>query len=374
LRAAVRTILVVGLAGLLLAVFLRNADLGRVWMEVQSARGDLIALAVVITLLTYFVRAERWQYLLEPLGPTRFWTAFRTTVIGFAVSFIVPARAGEVLRPYLLARQERLPATAAFATIIVERILDLVAVLLLLGIFFVFFAGGESATAPTLYRAVRLGGLIMTPVGIGVLIAMFVMAGRPERLHALVLRIERILPARLAHAVASFARTFAHGLAVVRRPRRLVFATGWSLVLWLLIAAQVWVIAQAFGVLMPPAGSVLVTAMLVVGVALPTPGGVGGTHEAFRLGVTSFYGAENNAAVGAAILQHAVNFVPVILLGLWFLARDGMNLAQLRAISAAGRPSDTAAVDPSALDRPADSEPGRDGDSGRTAGPREVPS
>jgi uncharacterized protein (TIRG00374 family) len=252
----------------------------------------------------------------------------------------LPARAGEVLRPYLLARQERLPATAAFATIIVERILDLVAVLLLLGSFFLAFAAGEAAAAPRLFQAVVLGAAVMAPVGMAVLLAMFVMAGHPERLHALVLRVERVLPARMARAVAAFARTFAQGLAVVRRPSRLVYATGWSVVLWMAIALQVWVIARAFSIAVPVGGSFLVTAMLVVGVALPTPGGVGGSHEAFRLGVTSFYHADNNAAVGAAILQHALNFAPVTLMGLWFVVRDGLNFTRLREISATAPPTD----------------------------------
>ena len=339
MRAAVRTILVVGLAGLLLALFLRNADLGRVWIEIRSARPELVALALGLTALTYFIRAERWQYLLEPLGHTRFWVAFRTTVIGFAASFVLPARAGEVLRPYLLARQENLPATAAFATIIVERVLDLVAVLLLLALFFVALAGNEAMAAPRLYQAVWLGAMILAPIGVGILVAMFVMAGHPERLHALVLRIERVVPKRLAQAIASFSGAFARGLVVVRRPSRLLLATAWSLVLWVVIAAQIWVAALAFSIALPFSGSFLVTAMVVVGVALPTPGGVGGTHEAFRLGVTSFYGADNNAAVGAAILQHALNFVPITLLGLWFLARDGMNLSRLREMSAAARPA-----------------------------------
>jgi len=102
---------------------------------------------------------------------------------------------------------------------------------------------------------------------------------------------------------------------------------------------QVWLIARAFEIPLPFGGSFLITAMLVVGVSLPTPGGVGGTHEAFRLGVTSFYGADNDAAVGAAILQHAVNFLPVTIAGVWFLARDGMNISSLRKLAAEGRPS-----------------------------------
>jgi uncharacterized protein (TIRG00374 family) len=321
----------------LLAVFLRNADLTRVWKEMTSARPELLTLALVMTVLMYAVRAERWQYLLEPIGPTRYSVAFRTTVIGFAASFVLPARAGEFLRPYLLARREKISATAAFATVIVERMLDLVCVLFLLSVFLVFLQRGEAAASPWLYRAVWLGGAAIAPIGLAILVAMFMMAGHPARLHGLVLRAERVLPARLARGVAGFARTFAEGLVVVRRPSRLVWAMGWSLVLWLAIAAQVWVLVRAFGIAMPFGGSFLVTAMLVVGVAVPTPGGVGGTHEALRLGVTSFYAADNTAAVGAAIVQHAVNFVPILLLGLWFIVRDGLSLSGLRAEAASAR-------------------------------------
>jgi uncharacterized protein (TIRG00374 family) len=337
LRAALRTILVTALAVGLLAVFLRNADLARVWSSMISARPDLLLLSFVMTVAMYLVRAERWQYLLEPLGHTRFWVVFRTTVIGFAASFVLPARAGEVLRPYLLAREERLPATAAFATVIVERMLDLVAVLVLLGVFFAFLQSGEAAAAPRLYQAVVLGALAIAPIGVAILLALFIMAGHPERLHALVLKIERVLPERPARAVATFARTFAEGLAVVRRPSRLVFAMAWSMVLWLAIAAQLWLLTHAFGIALPFSGTLLVTAMLVVGVAVPTPGGIGGTHEALRLGVTSFYGADNDAAVGAGIVQHAVNFVPILLLGMWFIARDGLSMTRLREMSDSAR-------------------------------------
>jgi glycosyltransferase 2 family protein len=337
LRAAFRTVLVSALAIVLLAIFLRNADLSRVWAELTTARTDLVLLAVVLTFAMAFVRAERWQYLLAPLGPTRFWTAFRTTIIGFAVSFVLPARAGEVLRPYLLARREQLPATAVFATIIVERLLDLLTVVILLVCFFLFLQTGESGAAPTLHRAVVVGAWIVAPASFVLLIGMFLMAGHPERVHALVLTMQRVLPARIARALAGFMRTFAQGLAVVRSPMRLVWAMVWSVVLWLAIAAQLWVVVRAFDIALPPGGALLVTAILVVGVAVPTPGGVGGTHEALRLSLTTFYGADNDAAVGAAILQHGVNFVPYLLLGFWFIAQEGLNMTTLRALSVTAR-------------------------------------
>ena len=166
------------------------------------------------------VRAERWQYLLAPLGQTRFWVAFRTTVIGFAASFVLPARAGEVLRPYLLARSEGLPATAAFATIIVERMLDLLAVLILLG--GVLPRSCRAARRRRRRRSIARCCSAAPIDGAGRRRASWSRCsswpGIPSGCTGSVLKIERVLPARIAHAVAGFAKTFAEGLAVVRQP------------------------------------------------------------------------------------------------------------------------------------------------------------
>ena len=332
MRAAVRTVLVTALAVGLLAVFIRNADLSRVWSEMRAARPEPLAGSLVLTVVMYFIRAERWQYLLEPLGRTRFWVAFKTTVMGFAATSALPGRTGEVLRPYLLAKQEGLPFTATLATIVIERILDLAAVLMLLAFYMTLHGSEAAAAAPTLYRAIAFGALTMGAVVVIVLVLMFAMAGHPERLHALMLRVERVLPARVAHVVARLARTFAEGLAVVRRPSRVVAALGWSLVLWVMISSQAWIVGRAFGIDLSFAGTFLLTAMLVVGVALPTPGGVGGVHEAFRLGTTSFFGANNDTAVGAAIVWHALSILPVILAGAWFAMRDGWSAGNLKAM------------------------------------------
>jgi uncharacterized protein (TIRG00374 family) len=251
---------------------------------------------------------------------------FRATVIGFAASAVLPARAGEVIRPYLLARREGLSATAAFATIIVERILDLVAVLLLMAVFLIWFDPGIEARDSKAFQAVRFGGLMMAPVAVVTLAAMFFMAGHPERLHAWVLKAEAILPARIAAMIARFAQTFAEGFAVVRSPGRLAAAIAWSIVLWVAIASSIWAVSIAFGIAMPFTGAWLMLGPLVVGVAVPTPGGVGGFHEAYRFGATAFFGADNNTAVGAAIVLHAISVGPVIIAGLLFIVQDGLKL------------------------------------------------
>jgi uncharacterized membrane protein YbhN (UPF0104 family) len=112
-----------------------------------------------------------------------------------------------------------------------------------------------------------------------------------------------------------------------------VAALAWSVPLWLLIALEAWCVTAALGISMPPSGAFLVQALLVIGVAVPTPGAVGGFHEAYRFAVTTFFGASNDAAVGGAIVLHAISFVPVTLLGLWFMAGDGLSIFGLKTLT-----------------------------------------
>jgi glycosyltransferase 2 family protein len=311
----------------LLGVFLRSVNVAEVWAETRRASPWPLLLAVGVTGVTYAVRALRWQYLLAPIGRTHFSTAFRTTVIGFSASFLLPARAGEVIRPYLLARREGLNATAAFATIILERLLDLITVLLLFAWFVLTTGPGVVAGDPAQFARVKMGGLGAAAVALAGAAVLFTLAGHPERLGRLALRVERVLPARLAHALARFVETFSQGLAVMRQPRRMLIALVLSVPLWLAIAFGIWLTSQAFHITFPFQASFLVSTILVVGVAVPTPGAVGGFHLAYQIAVQVFFGAPPDRAVGAAIVLHAISFVPVTLLGIYFMAREGITLA-----------------------------------------------
>ena len=333
MRSRLRAALVLLLTAGLLAYFLRNADMAGVWEETRRADAGLLALALAVTGLTYALRAYRWQYLLAPIGPTRFSTAFEATVIGFAASFLLPARAGEVLRPYLLARRENLPATAAFATIILERVLDLVTVLLLFAVFVLFVSPETLAADPALFAQVKTGGAVVGAAAVAGLAVFFALAGHPERLGRAALRIERVLPARLARAVAGFVETFAQGLAVMRQPGRLAVSLLLSCPLWMSIAAGIWLTSRAFHMTFGYLGSFLVMTLLVVGVAMPTPGAIGGFHAMYQIAVTKFFGVSTDRAVGAAIVLHAISFVPVTLVGLGFMAREGLSLGRMREMA-----------------------------------------
>jgi hypothetical protein len=333
MRSRIRTVLIVAITLALLAFFFRDVNFPEVWAETRRANPWLLLAAVVVTGVTYALRAWRWQSLLAPIGPTRFGTAFRATVIGFAMSFLLPARAGELIRPYLLAKKEGLRPAAAFATIILERLLDLATVLLLFG-FFVFTvpAGVLTGDASQLTH-VKFWGGVAAAAAVGSLGVLFALAGHPERLGQAAGRVERVLPARAARIVAHLVETFAQGLVVMRRPAQLGVALLQSFPLWLSLAAGIWLTSQAFSITFPYSGSFLVMALLVVGVAVPTPGQVGGFHVAYQVAVQTFFGAPDDRAIGAAIVLHALSFLPVTLVGAVFMAREGLTFQSAQKLA-----------------------------------------
>jgi uncharacterized membrane protein YbhN (UPF0104 family) len=235
-----------------------------------------------------------------------------------------------------------LPPTAAFATIILERLLDLITVLFLFGVFVLAVDPASLSGDPALYARVKTGGLLAAAASIAGLAIFFTLAGHPERLGRFASRIERILPARLARAVAGFVQTFAEGLAVMRQPGRLLVSLLLSFPLWLSIAAGIWATSLAFHMTFGYLGSFLVMTLLVVGVAMPTPGQVGGFHAAYRIAVVTFFGVAESSAVGGAIVLHAVSFLPVTILGLIFMAREGLSLGRVRDLAV--RPDATEAA------------------------------
>ncbi len=333
MRTHFKTVLIAVVTFALLAWFFRQANIGEVWREIRSARTWALAMSLVMTGLTYAFRASRWQYLLQPIGTVRFQYAFRATVIGFAANAVLPARIGEVVRPYLLARHERLPVTATFATIILERLLDLITVLLLFGLFVLIFDPAASPVDPSVYRTVKGGGLLAAVGSVLALVMMAVIARHQAQVETSVARAARVLPPAMAEKLARLAHTFAEGLAITRDPRRLFMAVLLSFPLWLSIALMIWFVTLAFHMTIPFLGSFLLLALLAVGVAVPTPGAVGGFHETFRIGVTAFYGIANDRAVGAAIVLHAISIVPVTLAGAWFMFREGLNLSRMKRLS-----------------------------------------
>lgn len=322
-----RTVLIGLLTAGLFALFLRNVDLREAWAATARSRPGWILAAVGASLLTYLARSRRWQVLLAPVSAVSFRTSFRATVIGFAANLLLPARAGEFLRAYVVARHEPVSAASVFATVVVERMIDLVTVLLLFACA-ILFSGIDVGAA---IEAAGWAAAGAAAVGLAVL---FLAAGHPERVGTVVDRLTERLPARIGGLVSRLARTLTAGLAVMRSPWHFALAMLWSLPVWLAIAAGIAFTSWAFELPISFVGSFLVVGYLTVGVTVPTPGAAGGFHYFYQLALTQFFDAPESAAAAAAIVLHLVSFVPVTLLGLVFMGQDGLTLGQARRVGA----------------------------------------
>jgi glycosyltransferase 2 family protein len=336
MRSRVRTVIVLALAAALVALFLRNVNLRRVVADIVHARPEWLALSLTTMVVNLAIRAYRWQYLLEPLGRTTFANAFRATSVGFAASTVLPARAGEVIRPYFLARTSRqhgqMSATGAFATIILERLLDVITVLVLVASYVFVFGRDMAITNPVAFAWLKWIGAMAAAAAMAALVVLFLLAGDPERLGRATARLARVVPS-FAGLIARVVEKFARGLAAIRRPGRLLVALAWSFPLWLSIAVGIWAVSVAFHLAIPFTGTFVVIALLVLGVAVPTPGAIGGFHAAFRYSATAFFGAPDAAAVGAAIVLHLFSVGPSLLLGLFFAAQVGLNIEGMRRLA-----------------------------------------
>jgi hypothetical protein len=324
-RLALGGVLALGL----LALFFRGVEWPALLAAFRSAHPGYLAGVVLGTLLTYGVRSWRWGFLLAPLAQVPFRRLFSVTVLGFMTGLVIP-RAGEVVRPFLVGRRYSVPTSSAFASIILERLFDLLTVVLLFFLYLYVLPTPAAQTRGPLLGLLKAGGAV---AGLGALLITVVLAlfhAHADRAMAGIDRLLGWLPQRLAGPLSRVLRSFGAGLAVLQAPLpHLLAIAAQSLLTWLLIALTVYWTNRAFGIELPFHAAFLIIGFLTVGVAVPTPGMVGGFHEAYKLAMTQTYGVDAELAVAAGIAMHALTNLPVLVLGLVFLGEEGLTFGRV---------------------------------------------
>jgi uncharacterized protein (TIRG00374 family) len=316
-------------AAVLLFIFFKGMDWAAVGDAFRRADPLFMAGVVMVTVVIYAVRAWRWGYLLRPLARVPFHRLFSVTLVGFAAGLVVP-RAGEVLRPYLVGRHHDLRTSAAFASIILERLLDLITVLLLFGLYlYVLPLPAAQQRGPLLGVLKAAGAMagLFALAALGLLLALHLGA---ERVLGVIDRVLFRLPRRAAEPMSRALRAFAEGLGVLQAPAgHLLAIAGQSVLLWSAIALGIHWTNRAFGIELPYHAAFLMIGFLTVGVAVPTPGMVGGFHVAYLQALTQAFGVDHATAGAAGIACHALTNLPVLVLGVFFLWREGLTFGRV---------------------------------------------
>jgi uncharacterized protein (TIRG00374 family) len=283
-----------------------------------------IAAALFVVFLSFWLRAVRWGYLLAPVGRTALWSRFRAFMEGFTVTNLLPGRMGEVVRPWLLSRDEpHVPFSSALATIVVERILDMLTVTAFLGVYLALYAKGVEDEA--LRYALRTGAvaaLALVAAGLGVLGYAFF---RREAAVRIIEKLSRFFPERVRTRLDAPLHRFLDGLAVLGRRELFAPLLLGSAAMWLLIALYTWLALLSVGMDTGFSSMLLLIPVSAIGILLPTPGGIGGYHAAAQVVLVDVCGVASGEAAAGILLAHGISYVPLSVWGMFLLSKRGMG-------------------------------------------------
>lgn len=309
---------------LFLWLALRGLHLGDFWSVVAQANYWWILPGVAVYFVGVWVRAWRWHYLLGPIKKIPTVKMFPITTIGYMGNNIYPARAGEVLRAVILKRKEGVPVSASLATIIVERIFDGVVMLA-----FIFVNLSELAKltgASGFVGNIQQVAIYGTAAFVGALIV-FLLAAMFPAFTARVAEwfIQRWLPERFREKTSGIMHKFLDGLASLRSPFNVLMVFLTSVVIWLLETAKYWFVMHAFNFEVSFFALMLMNGIVNLATTIPSAPGYIGTFDAPGIAVLTAYGVDQAMAAGYTLVLHVALWLPITLLGAWFLAREGIT-------------------------------------------------
>jgi len=321
---------IIGLLGFLLTLIFGGLALYKIELrEVGSAFLEanylFVGPALLVTFCGYLLRAARWRVILLPSKEVSAGRLFPLLIIGFAVNNLLPARIGEFARAYLLGEKEGISKSLSFATVVVERILD--------GLALIFFLLLVSTLFP-LPRWGREMEILALFFFLGVLAFLFLLLYRkPQALRITGLLTGPLSPS-LPDRVAQVASSFVSGVEALRHRRSIPSLAFLSLLVWSCEATSYLFLTWAFPIYLSPLTRVVAALFVMVvanlGVLIPSSPGYIGTFHFFAMRALGVFGVGRETALSYAVVSHAMQYLLVTGLGLLFLWRENLSLLRIR--------------------------------------------
>jgi len=327
------------LAFLFLYLAFRNARFDDLWNSLRTANYGWVLLLFPLNILSHWVRAVRWAYLLKPMKEqisTR--NLFSGVMIGYAVNNVLP-RVGEFVRPYVLGKLESISKSAALGTVVIERILDFTSFYFIVCVIMVVY---PHSLDPFVSNAALVRPLFL--VGSFAALALFLLLFfKAEAMVRFLARWKHHVPERYRATVDHVFDSFTTGLSVAHMREHFVSITFLSMAIWGLYALCMYV---PFFSLDPMAArgltfgdAVLLLVISSIAWVLPAPGAMGTYHSFVTVVLIRLYGVDMTTALSYSIISHEVGYVVVMVLGAWYYLRDRLKLSDLAITTEKGESS-----------------------------------
>ncbi|MBM4194723.1 MAG: flippase-like domain-containing protein [Gemmatimonadetes bacterium] len=325
-----RGVLGIGLSAVALWWVLRGADLHQIYTVLAASNAWLWLACTFFATLIFPLRARRWQALLAPTyGRLPVADLWKATAIGMMVNNVAPFRAGEIARPFALTRlQPQVQFMPAFASLAVDRLFDgtMVFALMLL-----------ATLDPAFPRDQLIGGkplsvyLVPTSVFLGVVLAGALMLLFAPRLTSRIAAgVVGTLAPKLAPRVVHLLSGFVRGLEVLRTPSLFAEVFWWTLLHWLCNAFAFWLGFRALGIAAPFSAALMLQGLIAIAVAAPSSPGFFGFFEASAVVGLALYGIHSEEAVAWGLGFHILSYIPITVIGVWYLTRLKIHFADFR--------------------------------------------
>jgi glycosyltransferase 2 family protein len=311
---------------------LKDVSLAAVWAELARSSIPYFLASAFFATLIFPMRTYRWRIILEPVAPDLpVGPLWRSTAIGMMINNVVPARAGEIARAYAVTRETPVTFASALASLAVDRLFDMFAILGL---------GAAAILDPAFPPDARVAGQSLGDLAQGSIIIVVVLVGA--------LYLLAYFPAQLVRAFEIFARRvsptveergkgallrFSDGLSVLKSPVRFLLVLAWTIAHWLVNALAFWLGFKAVGLTLPFSAALFLQMLIAIGVALPSAPGFFGVFEKLATVGLAIYSVDATAAASWAIGFHMLSLIPITLIGIYYFSRLGLSFGELRAQS-----------------------------------------
>lgn len=308
-----------------LVIALRGLDLQRFWETLQEANYWWILPGVGVYFIAVLVRTWRWHYMLRHIKPVPTLRLFPAVVIGYMGNNVYPLRAGEVLRSYVLRRQEGISMSSSLTTVILERLFDGLVML-----FFVFITL-PFAPLPPVYQRVVIGFSILFFVA---LFVFFIIAVNPRRIRLVYAwLVERVIPSALRPSFAEVFERALIGLQSLRSPREMLLIFATSTLIWLTETTKYWFVMHAFPFKTSFLVLMLMTAVVNLFTTIPSAPGHIGTFDAPGIEVLKQFGVPQAIATGYTLVLHVALWLPITLLGAYYMVRESISWGEIKQVA-----------------------------------------
>ncbi|MEW6049782.1 MAG: lysylphosphatidylglycerol synthase transmembrane domain-containing protein [Candidatus Zixiibacteriota bacterium] len=316
----------VGISLVLLWALFRNVDFSELVTALKEANYWWLLPNLFFVVFAMHQRAYRWRFMLAPIKAVTYPKLLAATCIGFMANNVLPLRLGEFVRAYSLSYQDPgVTKSASLGTIFIERmVFDLVVLLFI-------FGAVVASSHMALHDDMKQGTLLAVLIALVGVIFVIILALRPAASGKVIAKLLFFAPERVRQSVQGTVLKFSRGLEFIKDTKTLVWVFVQTVVLWLFMGLSNYFVFLAFGFDLPLTASFVLLVVVSISILIPSSPGYVGVYHYGTVWTLASYGIAKEQALSFALVLHAAQYIPITLMGFYYLKKEHLSLKRLEA-------------------------------------------